>query len=85
MSNLLQLRTDLKSLKYGKDRLDGGDSGQPYIKKDINDANPTNSGLTAVNKDFLLRGGTAALSSTVEMLAAKMRPCHLSGVGRLRC
>ena len=63
MSNLLQLRTDLKSLKYGKDRLDGGDSGQPYIKKDINDANPTNSGLTAVNKDFLLRGGTAALSS----------------------
>lgn len=63
MSNLVQLKTDLKSLKYGKDRLDGGDSGQPYIKKDINDASPTNSGLTAVNKDFLLRGGTAALSS----------------------
>ena len=63
MSNLLQLRTDLTSLKYGRDRLGEGDSGQPYIKKDINDANPTNSGLTAVNKDFLLRGGTAALSS----------------------
>lgn len=57
---LENLRTDLKSLKYGKDRPDGGDSGQPFIKKDINTANPTSAGFTAANKDFLLRGGTAA-------------------------
>ncbi len=27
---LLDLKTDLKSLKYGNDRPGGGDSGQPY-------------------------------------------------------
>jgi hypothetical protein len=32
---LINLQTDLKSLKYGRDRKGGGDSGQPYIKKDI--------------------------------------------------
>jgi hypothetical protein len=33
---LLDLKTDLKSLKYGQDRPDGGSSKQPYIKTDIN-------------------------------------------------
>ena len=32
---LLDLRTNLKSLKYGNDRPDNGDSGQPYIKKPL--------------------------------------------------
>jgi len=32
---LLDLRTNLKSLKYGNDRPGGGDSGQPYIKKPL--------------------------------------------------
>jgi hypothetical protein len=35
---LLDLKTDLKSLKYGNDTLGGGDSGQPYIVTDINTA-----------------------------------------------
>lgn len=65
MSTLRYLKSDLTSLKYSKDRVDGGYSGQPYIQKDIENAKPTNAGLTAANKDFLLRGGTAAATSAV--------------------
>lgn len=53
---LVNLTTNLKSLRYGKDRIGGGSSGQPYIKKDIPDS------LSDVGKtggpDVLLRGGT---------------------------
>ncbi len=65
MSTLRYLKSDLTSLKYSKDRVDEGYSGQPYIQKDIENAKPTNAGLTAANKDFLLRGGTAAATSAV--------------------
>ena len=34
---LVNLQTNLKSLKYGHDRPDGGSSRQPYITTDIND------------------------------------------------
>ena len=63
---LENLKTDLKSLKYGKDRLDGGDSGQPYIKKDINSAEASNPSATLANKDFLLRGGISAPIAAVK-------------------
>ena len=53
---LLDLRTNLKSLRYGKDRVGGGSSNQPYIQRDLPDS------LSEVGKkggpDFLLRGGT---------------------------
>lgn len=53
---LLDLRTDLKSLRFGKDRLGGGSSNQPYIQRDLPDS------LSEVGRtggpDFLLRGGT---------------------------
>jgi hypothetical protein len=48
---LINLRTDLKSLKYGKDTPGGGYSGQPYIQAKIPD------GLTPKSPDFILRGG----------------------------
>ncbi len=48
---LINLRTDLKSLKYGKDTPGGGYSGQPYIQAKIPD------GLTSKSPDFILRGG----------------------------
>ena len=51
---LINLRTDLKSLKYGKDTVGGGYSGQPYIQAKIPD------GLTAKSPDFLLRNGFLA-------------------------
>lgn len=60
---LIDLRTDLKSLKYGADRPGGGDSGLPYIKKDINTAN---TGLKF--DDGLVRGGVvnAAIAGAVD-------------------
>ena len=51
---LINLRTDLKSLKYGKDTPGGGYSGQPYIQAKIP------NGLTAKSPDFLLRNGYLA-------------------------
>ena len=59
MPSLLTYTTDLKSLKFGKDRLGGGSSNQPYIKSKIpsnEDTIPGNLG----DKDFLLRGGIGA-------------------------
>ena len=50
---LLDLKTDLKSLRFGKDRLGGGNSGQPYITSPIPEE--TNN-LGILYNDFLLRG-----------------------------
>ena len=57
---LINLRTDLKSLKYGKDTPGGGYSGQPYIQAKIPD------GLTSKSPDFLLRNGYLAPISALE-------------------
>ena len=51
---LVNLKTDLKSLRYGNDRLDNGSSNQPYIKSSI----PSGSGPGLGDTDFLLRGGS---------------------------
>ena len=56
---LLNLKTDLKSLKYGNDRLGGGSSGQPYITTPI-DKDPQ------TNIDFLLNGGIQASQHTID-------------------
>lgn len=48
---LIDLKTDLKSLKYGNDRFGGASSNQPYITKGIPDDLPPSS------PDFLLRNG----------------------------
>ena len=53
---ILDLKTNLKSLRYGKDRPFGGSSNQPYIKGDI-DVKDSEVGRTG-GPDFLLRGGT---------------------------
>ena len=50
---LLDLKTNLKSLKYGGDRPGGGSSGQPYIQKDI----PTTTNATVPFDDTFVRGG----------------------------
>jgi hypothetical protein len=66
---LLNLKTDLKSLKYGKDRPGGGDSGQPYIQSDIN----SNPQTVRVNDDGRIRGGArgAENASTTDLLRIK--------------
>ena len=53
--------TQLKSLKFGNDRPGGGNSGQPYIQKQIFDKTPNPLG-----NDFLLRGGAYAPFSAAE-------------------
>ena len=65
---LLDLKTNLKSLRFGRDRPDGGSSNQPYVTttvpvgfRDIN--NPL---LTLGSKDFLLRGGTGAFVDSAQ-------------------
>lgn len=53
---LVNLTTNLKSLRYGKDTIGGGTSNQPYVKtsipEDLSDVGRTGG------PDFLLRGGT---------------------------
>ena len=69
--SLLDLKTDLKSLKYGKDRPGGGDSGQPYQKVDINtvDSGFNRFRMTKFD-DGLVRGGVvgAANAAVVDTL-----------------
>jgi hypothetical protein len=59
---LIDLKTDLKSLRYGNDRIGGGNSGQPYITTDIPDRIGPYIGTT----DFLLRGGINAVTDSLE-------------------
>jgi hypothetical protein len=54
--------TQLKSLKFGKDRPGGGDSGQPFIETSI----PLNSENPQIFNDFILRGGIKAPLSAAE-------------------
>ena len=64
---LIDLKTDLKSLKYGADRPGGGDSGQPYIKVDINTVDRGFNRLRMTKfDDGLVRGGTVgAINASV--------------------
>ena len=61
--SLVNIKTDLKSLKYGTDRPEMGSSGQPYIKKGIKGTSHP------ANKDFLLRGGVNAPLDAAEDVA----------------
>ena len=65
MSLLIKLNngdTLLKSLKFGKDRPGGGDSGQPYIQTSI-EGQAEN---TAIDGDGIIRGGLTAPSRALE-------------------
>jgi hypothetical protein len=56
MAALISRNTDLKSLRYGRDRIGGGSSNQPYIKSPIPEKENQLDRTGGV--DFLLRGGT---------------------------
>ena len=58
---IVDLKTNLKSLKYGHDRPGGGDSGQPYIQNDIN--NPTN--ILGMDDGFIRGGAAGALNASL--------------------
>jgi hypothetical protein len=71
--SLLDLKTDLKSLKYGSDQPGGGDSGQPFIKTDINSTDATINRIRLTKfDDGLVRGGiigatNAAVTDTIRI------------------
>lgn len=56
--------TNLKSLRYGKDRIGGGSSNQPYITKPI-PSGESSLGNTG-GPDFILRGGILAATNTID-------------------
>ena len=59
---LINLKTNFKSLKFGKDRIGGGSSNQPYITKPIPDSlSSLSQGL-----DFVLRDGPLALERRLD-------------------
>jgi hypothetical protein len=60
MAALISQNTNLKSLRYGKDRIGGGASNQPYIKSPIPEKENQLDRTGGV--DFLLRGGTLTFS-----------------------
>lgn len=57
---LIDLKTNLKNLKYGKDTLGGGYSGQPYIQTQI----PEDFNDLGAREDFILRGGANTARDT---------------------
>jgi hypothetical protein len=61
MPSLIDLKTDLKSLRYGKDTLGGGYSGQPYIQTSI----PDSFNDLGAREDFILRGGIGAVRDSL--------------------
>ena len=69
--SLVDLKTDLKSLKYGDDRPGGGDSKQPYYTVDINDIDKgINKFRLTKFDDGLIRGGVvgAANASVIDTM-----------------
>jgi len=59
---LINLTTNLKSLKFGNDQFDGGSSNQPYIQTPI----PENTGEYGfLDSDFILRGGSKAVTDSL--------------------
>lgn len=77
---LINLRTNLTNLKYGKDRPGGGDSGQPFIQFPIEDASTPDNirryyEINRTSLDFpvrggaitqLISGGSGIISSTID-------------------
>lgn len=61
---LIDLKTDLKSLKYGRDRVGGGSSGQPFVQKPL----PTSLSQTGNTGGFdsFVRGGTLTIGKTAD-------------------
>lgn len=64
---LIDMTSDLTSLRFGKDRRGGGDSGQPYFTKDIPERlQSINFATSFLGNDFLVRGGTSSVTSVLQ-------------------
>jgi hypothetical protein len=71
---LIDLKTDLKSLKFGNDRPNNGSSKQPFVQAEIPALDAAITAVTGmtVSNDWFFRGGLlrvgAALDDTERML-----------------
>lgn len=64
---LVDMTSDLTSLKYGMDRRGGGWSGQPYFRQNPpNRLGSQNFATSFLGNDFLIRGGVKAVSAVLE-------------------
>ena len=65
---LINLKTDLKSLKFGKDKPEGGSSNEPFIVKEIPDEreNGIFKDPDGGGKDVILRGGTLSITRSLK-------------------
>jgi hypothetical protein len=64
---LIDMTSDLTSIKYGRDRRGGGSSGQPYFTKDIPERlQSINFANSFLGSDFLIRGGVRSVTSVLE-------------------
>lgn len=65
---LVDLKTDLKSLRYGKDRPGGGSSPEPFIQVEPKNSFdiPTEEIGTSGGKDWVLRGGALTLTRSTQ-------------------
>ena len=57
---LIDLTTNLRDLKFGRDRVAGGSSSQPYVQSDIPTPGKDPVDSDYLNQDFILRGGSNA-------------------------
>jgi len=60
---LIDLKTNLKSLKFGGDRPGNGSSGQPYIQTDIN--HPGDNVIGNMDDGLIRGGGVGAIKSSL--------------------
>jgi len=63
---LIDLTTNLRDLKFGRDRVDGGSSNQPYVQSDIPALDKEPEGLGYLSQDFIVRGGLKAVTNSVK-------------------
>lgn len=65
---LVDLKTNLKSLRYGKDRPGGGSSPEPFIQVEPKNSFdvPTEEIGTSGGKDWVLRGGALTLTRSAQ-------------------
>ena len=63
---LIDLQTNLRDLKFGRDRVAGGSSNQPYVQSDIPAPDKESNGLGYLNQDFIVRGGLKAVTNSVK-------------------
>ncbi len=66
---LINFKTDLKSLSWGRDKRDGGSSKQPYITKDIPEGLSSDDLPVRSGPDFVVRGGLKSVSNTLDDVA----------------